>query len=58
MEHWHGYSLNDELPEKATLEDDPMVWFKARNPNKWGLPPLTRIDGQGTKSAWGFENDE
>jgi uncharacterized repeat protein (TIGR01451 family) len=52
-----GYSLNDELPELATLEDDPMVWFKARNPAKWDLPPLTDIGGQGYDKAWEFQNE-
>ena len=36
---WDGYYLNDELPELTTLNDDPMIWFKAVNPQKWELWP-------------------
>ncbi|MEN8217998.1 MAG: hypothetical protein ABFS56_16845, partial [Pseudomonadota bacterium] len=51
---YEGGSLNDELPELASLNDDPMLWFKARNPSKWSLWPLIKIDGMG--SSWEFDN--
>ena len=47
---YDGYSLNDELPELATLTDDGMVWFKARNPAKWQMWPLIKAD------EWIFDN--
>ncbi|NOR82007.1 MAG: DUF11 domain-containing protein, partial [Ardenticatenales bacterium] len=58
VDDYEGYSLNDELPELVSLQDDPMLWFKARNPAKWNLPPLIKIDGQGYDRAWEFDNYE
>ena len=56
VDDYDGYSLNDELPELASLEEDGMLWFKARNPAKWGLAPLIEIEGQGYAKAWEFDN--
>ena len=42
----------------ASLNDDPMLWFKARNPAKWDLQPLIKIDAQGYDDAWWFVNTE
>ncbi len=53
---YDGYSLNDELPELDSLNDDGMLWFKARNPAKWDLAPLIKIDGEGR--SWDFDNYE
>jgi len=47
---YDGYSLNDELPEKDSLDEDGMLWFKARNPAKWELYPAI-IAGE-----WDFDN--
>ena len=44
---YDSYGLNDELPELESLNDDGMLWFKARNPAKWGLWPVIKIDGTG-----------
>jgi len=56
VDDYDGYSLNDELPELASLQDDPLLWFKARNPDKWSLYPLIDIQGQGYTNAWEFDN--
>jgi len=49
---WAGYSFNDELPELDSLNDDAMLWFKARNPEKWALRPATIL--QNTGDSWSF----
>ncbi|NOX20480.1 MAG: hypothetical protein GXO99_04370, partial [Nitrospirae bacterium] len=55
--NFSGYSLNDELPELVSLNNDLMLWFKARNPSKWNLYPLTKIDGVDIHGhSWHFEN--
>ncbi len=38
-----GNALNDDLPEVDDMTADPMIWFKAKNPSKWGLFPKTII---------------
>ncbi len=50
-----GHGLNDELPEVITLSGDPMIWFKARDPETWNLPPATVIREGGTPIV--FENE-
>ncbi|MCL4233231.1 MAG: hypothetical protein KJ042_01795 [Deltaproteobacteria bacterium] len=49
-----GAGLNDELPEAVTLSGDPMLWFKARDPEKWDLRPATIIESDA--APWIFEN--
>ncbi|MBW1787677.1 MAG: hypothetical protein JRK53_13805, partial [Deltaproteobacteria bacterium] len=58
VDEFDGYALNDELPELASLQDEPMLWFKARDPDKWHLRPLIKIDGQGYAHTWEFDNYE
>jgi hypothetical protein len=55
VDDYDGLSLNDELPEKASLDADGMLWFKARNPTKWALYPLIKADRQ-DDYAWEFDN--
>ena len=38
-----GYSLNDEWPDLNSFSQDPMIWFKARNLEKWQLLPAVIV---------------
>ncbi|MCL4233230.1 MAG: thrombospondin type 3 repeat-containing protein [Deltaproteobacteria bacterium] len=49
-----GRSMNDDLPELADLTADAMIWFKARNFNRWKLYPKTFVAME-NNVPWSFQ---